>query len=84
MEHHLGLTPDPIGGLVQILCIERKHHVGVLKPFMLPNVPATMPKCQSATQIKLVAPWETAKDMNNKYKETSEGGLAIAVNMYDC
>jgi L-serine dehydratase len=44
----------------------------------------TDPKNASTLDKVVNTMWETAKDMNNKYKETSEGGLAIAVNMADC
>ncbi|MCC6701932.1 MAG: L-serine ammonia-lyase [Fluviicola sp.] len=87
MEHHLGLTCDPIGGLVQIPCIER-NTMGAIK---------AITACQLALQgnpgsakvtldgvIKTM--WETALDMNEKYKETSDGGLAtnIPVNISEC
>jgi L-serine dehydratase len=87
MEHHLGLTCDPIGGLVQIPCIER-NTMGAIK---------AITACQLALQgnpgsakvsldgvIKTM--WETAMDMNQKYKETSDGGLAtnIPVNISEC
>jgi L-serine dehydratase len=87
MEHHLGLTCDPIGGLVQIPCIER-NTMGAIK---------AITACQLALQgdpdtakvsldgvIKTM--WETALDMNSKYKETSDGGLAtnISVNLPEC
>jgi L-serine dehydratase len=87
MEHHLGLTCDPIGGLVQIPCIER-NTMGAIK---------AITACQLALQgnpgsakvtldgvIKTM--WETALDMNEKYKETSDGGLAtnISVNISEC
>lgn len=80
MEHHLGLTCDPIGGLVQIPCIER-NTMGAIK---------AITACQLALQstpdfakvsldgvIKTM--WDTALDMNSKYKETSDGGLAIHI-----
>jgi L-serine dehydratase len=80
MEHHLGLTCDPIGGLVQIPCIER-NTMGAIK---------AITACQLALQstpdfakvsldgvIKTM--WQTALDMNSKYKETADGGLAINI-----
>ncbi len=80
MEHHLGLTCDPIGGLVQIPCIER-NTMGAIK---------AITACQLALQstpdfakvsldgvIKTM--WDTALDMNSKYKETADGGLAIHI-----
>ena len=85
MEHHLGLTCDPIGGLVQIPCIER-NTMGALKAINAAELALeTDPKNAKVPLDKVVdTMWQTAKDMNNKYKETSEGGLAVAVNMADC
>ena len=87
MEHHLGLTCDPIGGLVQIPCIER-NTMGAIK---------AITACQLALQstpdfakvsldgvIKTM--WDTALDMNSKYKETADGGLAvnIPISLSEC
>lgn len=85
MEHHLGLTCDPIGGLVQIPCIER-NAMGAIKAINAAELALdTDPKNVKVPLDKVVSTmWETAKDMNNKYKETSEGGLAVAVNLADC
>lgn len=85
MEHHLGLTCDPIGGLVQIPCIER-NAMGAIKAINASELALdTDPKNVKVPLDKVVdTMWETAKDMNTKYKETSEGGLAIRVNMADC
>jgi len=85
MEHHLGLTCDPIGGLVQIPCIER-NTMGAIKAINAAELALeTDPKNAKVPLDKVVdTMWQTAKDMNNKYKETSEGGLAITVNMADC
>jgi L-serine dehydratase len=85
MEHHLGLTCDPIGGLVQIPCIER-NTMGAIKAINAAELALeTDPKNAKVPLDKVVdTMWKTAKDMNNKYKETSEGGLAITVNMADC
>ena len=85
MEHHLGLTCDPIGGLVQIPCIER-NTMGAIKAINAAELALeTDPKNAKVPLDKVVnTMWQTAKDMNNKYKETSEGGLAVAVNMADC
>ncbi len=85
MEHHLGLTCDPIGGLVQVPCIER-NAMGAIKAINAAelalesnflNVKVPLDKVISSM-------WETAKDMNSKYKETSEGGLAVGVHLSDC
>ena len=85
MEHHLGLTCDPIGGLVQIPCIER-NAMGAIKAINAAELALdTKPENVKVPLDKVIATmWETAKDMNSKYKETSEGGLAISVNMSDC
>nr|WP_026751826.1 L-serine ammonia-lyase [Sediminibacterium sp. C3] len=80
MEHHLGLTCDPIGGLVQIPCIER-NTMGAIKA-----ITASQLALQSTPDFALVSldkviatMWNTALDMNSKYKETADGGLAIQV-----
>ena len=85
MEHHLGLTCDPIGGLVQIPCIER-NSMGAIKAINAAELALdTDPKNVKVPLDKVVnTMWETAKDMNTKYKETSEGGLAVGVNLTDC
>ena len=85
MEHHLGLTCDPIGGLVQIPCIER-NSMGAIKAINAAELALeTDPKNTKVPLDKVVnTMWETAKDMNSKYKETSEGGLAVGVNLSDC
>lgn len=85
MEHHLGLTCDPIAGLVQIPCIER-NTMGAIKAINAAELALdTDPKNAKVPLDKVVnTMWQTAQDMNNKYKETSEGGLAVAVNLSDC
>ncbi|MGJ5641563.1 L-serine ammonia-lyase [Formosa sp. S-31] len=85
MEHHLGLTCDPIGGLVQIPCIER-NSMGAIKAINAAELALeTDPNNVKVPLDKVVSTmWETAKDMNSKYKETSEGGLAIGVHLSDC
>jgi len=85
MEHHLGLTCDPIGGLVQIPCIER-NTMGAIKAINAAELAfETDAKNAKVPLDKVInTMWQTAKDMNSKYKETSVGGLAIAVNMADC
>ncbi|MBO0324151.1 L-serine ammonia-lyase [Muricauda sp. CAU 1633] len=85
MEHHLGLTCDPIGGLVQVPCIER-NAMGAIKAINAAELALdTDPKETKVPLDKVVnTMWETAKDMNSKYKETSEGGLAIGVFLSDC
>ena len=85
MEHHLGLTCDPIGGLVQIPCIER-NAMGAIKAINAAELALdTNPENVKVPLDKVVnTMWETAKDMNSKYKETSEGGLAVGVYHTDC
>lgn len=85
MEHHLGLTCDPIAGLVQIPCIER-NAMGAIKAINAAELAlGTDPKNVKVPFDKVVnTMWETAKDMSSKYKETSEGGLAVSVNISDC
>jgi L-serine dehydratase len=85
MEHHLGLTCDPIGGLVQIPCIER-NTMGAIKAINAAELALETDAKNAKVSLDKVIDtmWQTAKDMNSKYKETSEGGLAIAVNMADC
>lgn len=80
MEHHLGMTCDPIKGLVQIPCIER-NTMGAIKA-----ITASQLALQSAPDFAKVTldnviqtMWETARDMNTKYKETADGGLAVYV-----
>lgn len=85
MEHHLGLTCDPIGGLVQIPCIER-NSMGAIKAINAAELAlGSNPEDAKVPLDKVVhTMWETAKDMNSKYKETSEGGLAVGVYLSDC
>ncbi len=85
MEHHLGLTCDPIGGLVQVPCIER-NAMGAIKAINAAEMALeTNPKDSLVPLDKVIdTMWETAKDMNRNYKETSEGGLAITVGLASC
>ncbi|MDC6364905.1 MULTISPECIES: L-serine ammonia-lyase [Flavobacteriaceae] len=85
MEHHLGLTCDPIGGLVQVPCIER-NSMGAIKAINAAELALdTDPKEAKVPLDKVVnTMWETAKDMSTKYKETSKGGLAVGVFLSDC
>ncbi|QCX00200.1 L-serine ammonia-lyase [Aggregatimonas sangjinii] len=85
MEHHLGLTCDPIGGLVQIPCIER-NSMGAIKAINAAELAlGSNPEEAKVPLDKVVQTmWETAKDMSSKYKETSEGGLAVGVFLSDC
>ena len=86
MEHHLGMTCDPVGGLVQVPCIER-NSMGAMKAITAANI--ALDEDPSSARISLddviKTMWETALDMNTKYKETSEGGLAaVPVNVAEC
>jgi L-serine dehydratase len=85
MEHHLGLTCDPIGGLVQIPCIER-NAMGAIKAINAAELALDGDDTKAKVSLDNVVQtmWETAQDMNSKYKETSEGGLAVNVGMADC
>jgi len=87
MEHHLGLTCDPIGGLVQIPCIER-NSMGAIKAITAAKIALEgNPNLAKVSLDKVIRTmWETAQDMNHKYKETSEGGLAtnVSVSLVEC
>ncbi|MDO7715851.1 MAG: L-serine ammonia-lyase, iron-sulfur-dependent, subunit alpha, partial [Flavobacteriaceae bacterium] len=85
MEHHLGMTCDPIGGLVQIPCIER-NSMGAIKAINAAELALNSnPENAKIPLDKVVETmWETAKDMSSKYKETSTGGLAVGVYLSDC
>ena len=85
MEHHLGLTCDPIGGLVQIPCIER-NSMGAIKAINAAELALDSDPANAKVSLDQVVStmWETAKDMSSKYKETSEGGLAVGVYLSDC
>lgn len=85
MEHHLGLTCDPIGGLVQIPCIER-NAMGAIKAINAAELALESNVNYAKVPLDKVIStmWKTALDMNSKYKETSEGGLAVSVNISDC
>ena len=80
LQHHLGLTCDPVAGFVQVPCIERCAF-GAVKAwtgFMIASneIPADR-RVDFDTTVSAMA--LTAKEMNSKYKETSEGGLAVSV-----
>jgi len=87
IEHHLGMTCDPIGGLVQIPCIER-NAMGAMKAITAANIALESQPEHAKVSLDdaILVMWETAKDMSDKYKETSEGGLSqhIAVNVIEC
>lgn len=87
MEHHLGLTCDPIGGLVQVPCIER-NTMGAIKAITASQIALESDPTKAKVSLDAVIKTmkETAFDMNSKYKETSDGGLAvhISVNLAEC
>lgn len=82
MEHNLGLTCDPVGGLVQIPCIER-NAIGAVKAV---NAARLALHSVEQTKVSLDQVIETMRqtglDMSSKYKETSQGGLAV--NVIEC
>lgn len=80
MEHHLGLTCDPVGGLVQVPCIER-NTMGAIKAITAAQLALQSNPDHARISLDAVVHtmWETALDMNQKYKETSEGGLALRI-----
>ncbi len=87
MEHHLGMTCDPIGGLVQVPCIER-NTMGAIKAITASQLALQSNPDNARVSLDDVVKtmWETAQDMNSKYKETSDGGLAvqIPISMPEC
>ena len=80
MEHHLGMTCDPIGGLVQIPCIER-NTMGAIKAITASQLALQTNPDNAKVSLDAVVKtmWQTAQDMNSKYKETADGGLAINI-----
>jgi L-serine dehydratase len=80
MEHHLGLTCDPVGGLVQIPCIER-NTMGAIKAITAAQLAMQSNPDNAKVSLDNVVKtmWQTALDMNTKYKETSDGGLAVNI-----
>jgi len=87
MEHHLGLTCDPINGLVQIPCIER-NTMGAIKAITASQIALSSDPEKAKVSLESVIKTmrDTAFDMKDKYKETSEGGLAVnvSVNIPEC
>ena len=86
MEHNLGLTCDPIGGLVQIPCIER-NAMGAIKAIDAARLALLGDGQHSVSLDKVIATMKrTGEDMNEIYKETSLGGLAVglSVNRVEC
>lgn len=83
LEHHLGMTCDPVGGYVQIPCIER-NAVGAVKAYNAYLLASSGdPLNQKVTLDQVIKTMrETGRDMSKKYKETSQGGLAL--NLTEC
>ena len=79
MEHSLGLTCDPVGGLVQIPCIER-NAVGAVKAIEASRLALIGDGTHRVSLDQVIKTMlETGRDMQDKYKETSKGGLAVNV-----
>jgi L-serine dehydratase len=82
MEHNLGLTCDPIGGLVQVPCIER-NAMGAVKAINAARLALRGTGEHKVSLDKVIRTmWETGNDMKTKYKETARGGLAV--NITEC
>lgn len=82
IEHHLGMTCDPIGGYVQIPCIER-NAMGAVKAYNAYLLAAGNTQQQKISLDRVIAVMRaTGYDMSKKYKETSEAGLAL--NSTEC
>ena len=76
MEHHLGLTCDPVCGLVQIPCIER-NAVAAMRAINAMSLAGFLSETRKISLDKVIETmYETGKDMSRRYRETSEGGLA--------
>ena len=82
MEHNLGLTCDPVAGLVQVPCIER-NAIGAVKAANAARLAlhSTGPMRVSLDQV-IETMRQTGLDMSSKYKETAQGGLAV--NVVEC
>ena len=82
MEHNLGLTCDPIGGLVQIPCIER-NALAATKAVNAARMAMMGDGTQKVSLDEVIKTmWDTGQDMLDKYKETARGGLAV--NVVEC
>ncbi len=79
MEHHLGMTCDPINGLVQIPCIER-NSMGAMKSITAARIAMRGDGSHVVSLDEVIETmYRTGMDMQAKYKETSRGGLAVNV-----
>lgn len=84
MEHHLGLTCDPVGGLVQIPCVER-NGVAAEKAIKIAQLALIESGEHKVSLDKVIETmYRTGMDMHNTYKETSLGGLALTVGVPAC
>jgi len=84
MEHNLGLTCDPVKGLVQVPCIER-NAMAAVKAINAAHMALNGDGQHFVSLDKVIRTMRaTGKDMNRKYKETSQGGLAVNVNIVEC
>jgi L-serine dehydratase len=85
MEHHLGMTCDPVAGLVQIPCIER-NAMGAVKAINAAELAQSKDPLDAKVTLDNIIKtmWKTAKDMHGNYKETSQGGLAVTVDIPEC
>jgi L-serine dehydratase len=82
MEHNLGLTCDPIGGLVQVPCIER-NAMGAVKAINAARLALQGDGTHKVSLDKVIRTmWRTGADMSSTYKETARGGLAV--NIIEC
>jgi len=82
MEHNLGLTCDPVGGLVQVPCIER-NAVGAIKALEASRLALVGDGTHRVSLDQVIETMrKTGLDMNERYKETSQGGLAV--NVVEC
>ncbi len=82
MEHHLGMTCDPIGGLVQIPCIER-NAMGAVKAINACRMAMNESEGHKVSLDQVIETmYRTGKDMQSRYKETSQAGLAL--NVIEC
>lgn len=76
MEHHLGLTCDPIAGLVQIPCIER-NAVAAMRAINAVSLADFLSDSRKISfDLVIQTMYETGKDLSRPYRETAEGGLA--------
>ena len=80
LEHHLGLTCDPVGGLVQVPCIER-NAAGAMTALMATDlaVKGDPADARISFDTAILAMWRSAQHMDHRYEKTAEGGLALEV-----